>query len=65
MRYRLRTLLILLAVGPPFAAWTWCEFRARQDEAIWQEALSQAKSVTHGPGLMIVPECQAVPLDNR
>jgi len=23
MRYRLRTLLILLAVGPPFLAW-WC-----------------------------------------
>jgi hypothetical protein len=23
MRYRLRTLLILLAVGPPLLAWTW------------------------------------------
>jgi hypothetical protein len=28
MRYRLRTLLILLAVGPPSLAWGWGEYAA-------------------------------------
>jgi hypothetical protein len=36
MRYRLRTLLILLAILPPMVAWTWfgywayCDYRERQ-----------------------------------
>jgi len=26
MRYRLRTLLVLLAVGPPISAWVWSKY---------------------------------------
>ena len=37
MRYRLRTLLILLAIGPPMLAigyWRWAEYRAAEEREI-------------------------------
>jgi hypothetical protein len=50
MRYRLRTLLIVLAVGPPMMALGWLVFddirnRASQT-AVWEEELS----LIHGTG---------------
>jgi len=30
MRYRLRTLLIILALGPPMLAWSWYAWEARE-----------------------------------
>jgi len=41
MRYHLRTLLIVLAVGPPLGAWGYLEI---QDRVVWrqqQKALSE------------------------
>jgi hypothetical protein len=40
MQYRLRTLLILLAVGPPMLAGAWSAYRdycQRQADAMWDE----------------------------
>jgi hypothetical protein len=41
MRYRLRTLLILLAVGPailaPLGAWGWREYQAYRERQQWIE----------------------------
>jgi hypothetical protein len=48
MRFRLRTLLILLALGPPLGAWghrAWREHCERQEAASWREAIRLAKLV--------------------
>jgi hypothetical protein len=50
MRYRLRTLLIVLALGPPVLAWGWNGYRAyvRAPELV---ALKEAiKKYRFGPG---------------
>jgi hypothetical protein len=53
MRYRLRTLLIVLAVGPPLAACGWSEYarhceRERQREA-WQRELEEIERLRRQP----------------
>ena len=57
MRYRLRTLLIVLAVGPPVVALGWFvfnEFRSRAtNSAEWEEA---DLSLIHGSGQTIEPD---------
>jgi hypothetical protein len=53
MRYRLRTLLILLAVGPPVLAGAWFGRQlalARYEAWQWQEAIRCAKSVSNYGG---------------
>jgi hypothetical protein len=50
MRYRLRTLLILLALGPPLLAggwWRWQIALERYDAWQWQEAIRTAKVVSN------------------
>lgn len=46
MRFRLRTLLILLTVGPailaPFGAWGWREYQAYRSRQRWIEMASPA-----------------------
>jgi hypothetical protein len=56
MRYRLRTLLILLAVGPPLLAW--CLWFAMEAQSVdWQLAIEAAKAVTpYGPGTVTEDE---------
>jgi hypothetical protein len=64
MRFRLRTLLIVLAVGPPLLAWAWSEYRARH--VTWEGALREAKSVgIHGRGLVSVPKIQKASPDEN
>ena len=58
MRYRLRTLLIVLAVGPIFLAgayWGWRQYSRRVTDAEWEEALKQAKVVSIRTGPIVVP----------
>ena len=46
MRYRLRTLLILLALGPPALAWGWSEYAAyREQERMREEWQRQAEEI--------------------
>ena len=65
MRYRLRTLLIVLAVGPPLGAWGWFvfdEFRGREtNSAEWETELS----LIHGSRQTIEPDdnTSALPSD--
>jgi hypothetical protein len=54
MRYRLRTLLIVLAVLPPLLAWTWSEyarFRTREQQ---RAAAASQFSIPAGRGFRIV-----------
>jgi hypothetical protein len=47
MRYRLRTLLIVLALGPPVLAWfVWPAVRAQYVAWQWREAVGAATLVT-------------------
>ena len=53
MRFRLRTLLIVLALGPPVLAGAWtfgakavAEYRARQSVVIWEDV--------GGPGAVVI-----------
>jgi hypothetical protein len=58
MRYRLRTLLILLAVGPPMLAWTWfawLEFCERQQ--------SQGYSFEWG-GVIVLDDLEPIPIED-
>jgi hypothetical protein len=57
MRYRLRTLLIVLAVGPPMLAGAWSAYRehVRRAEQLRQER-SPSLMMTITPGLTIVEE---------
>jgi hypothetical protein len=43
MRYRLRTLLIVLAVGPPLGAWGWSEYAKYCERKEELEALKKLK----------------------
>jgi hypothetical protein len=43
LRYRLRTLLIVLALGPPMVAWGWREYTARQRKAALEEYVLEAR----------------------
>ena len=45
-RYKLRTLLILLAIGPPLVAGVWREFERRREDAFWLDVVS--KGQPHG-----------------
>lgn len=55
MRFRLRTLLILVIILPPLLAWAWFafdKFRSREiDSAEWDGELS----LIHGAGQSIEP----------
>jgi hypothetical protein len=65
MRFRLRTLLIVLALGPMVLAAAYFEIERQQRLATvqhgkrrpataWKEAVEKAKLVkTHGPGLIV------------
>jgi hypothetical protein len=44
MRYRLRTLLILLAVGPPLLAWSALEWKRRSDKAQFLKSIEEFES---------------------
>jgi hypothetical protein len=60
MRYRLRTLLILLAVGPPVLAWwAWPAAQARYDAWRWKEAVERAKIVRTRGGLRTMVDFHA------
>ncbi len=58
MRYRLRTLLILLAVGPPMLAWWgWPMAKSQYDAWRWRKAVELAKHIRPtGGGLRLVPK---------
>jgi hypothetical protein len=57
MRYRLRTLLILLAVLPPLLAVSWRTYREWRWPLTWDEAERVAASIQpHGGGLQITPK---------
>jgi hypothetical protein len=61
MRYRLRTLLILLAAGPPLGAGGWLAWNALREQPpddVWQDNLS----LIHGPGLTVESEDEANPV---
>jgi len=46
MRYRLRTLLILLALAPPAMAWTWSEYtRYRERQRLQDEWKREAEQL--------------------
>ena len=44
MRYRLRTLLIVLALGPPLLAFGWWRYSAWKAERARQEAIDAEKA---------------------
>jgi hypothetical protein len=47
MRYRLRTLLILLAIGPPMLAWWgWPAIKQQYEAWQWRVAVTKAKPVS-------------------
>jgi hypothetical protein len=54
MRFHLRTLLIVLALGPPALAWyVWPAVRAQYVAWQWREAVEAAERVTtHSGGLI-------------
>ncbi len=56
MQYRLRTLLIVLALGPPVLAGAWFALPALRAQYVawqWREAVEAAERVTsHGGGLV-------------
>ena len=54
MRYRLRKLLIVLAVLPPLSAWTWIEYAKHCKLQQQREALRRLFSVAAGNGLLVV-----------
>ena len=54
MRYRLRTLLFLLAVLPPLLAWTWIEYAKYRTLQQQREALKRQFPVSAGSGLRVV-----------
>jgi hypothetical protein len=43
MRYRLRTLLIVLALGPPLLGWGWSLWRELSNDAIRLESLRRLR----------------------
>ena len=50
MRYRLRTLLIVLAVLPPLLAWGWSLWRHVSNDAIRRESLRALREVEKSAG---------------
>ena len=59
MRYRLGTLLIVLALGPPVLAGVWLvfsELRTRERNTEWDSELS----LIHGTGLTIESDDEAL-----
>jgi hypothetical protein len=64
MRFRLRTLLILLAVLPPLLAWTWMEYARYRTLEQQREALTMQFPVQAGSGLrVVVPAASSAPAD--
>jgi hypothetical protein len=53
MRYRLRTLLIVLALGPIVGAWGWSEYSRRREierqREAWQQELQTIDRLRRGP----------------
>lgn len=56
MRYRLRTLLILLAIGPPVLAGTWAAGKSAIDAILESDRLPRQTDVfaPSGPGVQLV-----------
>ena len=54
MRYRLRTLLIVVALGPLVLAWIWIECAKYRKLQGQREALTRSFSVRAGSGLRVV-----------
>jgi hypothetical protein len=52
MRFRLRTLLMMLAIGPPvLGLLAWPEARRQYDAWQWREAIKKAQAIgDYGPG---------------
>jgi hypothetical protein len=56
MRYRLRTLLIVLALGPPVLAGVWFAWPALRAQYVawqWREVVERAKLVRTGGGGLV------------
>jgi hypothetical protein len=56
IRYKLRTLLIVLALGPPMLAGAWFALPALRAQYVawqWREAVEKAKLVTTGGGSFV------------
>lgn len=49
MRYRLRTLLILLAILPPLLAWGWHEWQEHLERQRMAELLRPRQGMTYTP----------------
>jgi hypothetical protein len=58
MRYRLRTLLIVLALGPPVLAGAWYVFRIWRESRV-QETWTGELSLIHGTGQTVEPDVEA------
>jgi len=57
MRYRLRTLLIVLALGPPVLAAAWWGYgKWRQSALTWEEATRQAAMIHSGRGTFLTED---------
>ena len=54
--YKLRTLLIVLALGPPVLAWTWSVLQAHYMDPDWNEALRLADAVAPEGGGFIAQD---------
>jgi hypothetical protein len=63
MRYRLRTLLIVLTLGPPVLAGAWVKLvEWRRPAVTWDEAIRKAQEVqTRRPGLLAFDHTSATP----
>jgi hypothetical protein len=55
MRYRLRTLLIVLAVGPALIAWGWSEYLAWHGARMREEQIRSIKTASGGIGYGPLP----------
>ena len=54
MRYKLRTLLILLAILPPLLAFGWWKYSAWKAEQSRQRALERARLLIGDDGLLLL-----------
>jgi hypothetical protein len=65
MRFRLRTLLILMAVGPPMLAGTWTVARAAYDEGLFDLDPVSVVIVIAFMHMLVALEYVLVPIHNR
>jgi hypothetical protein len=65
MRYRLRTLLILLAILPPLLAIGWFAWEAISRQETDGDAWTSELSLIHGSGQTVEPDEDARPPDGE